>query len=381
MRDPSALALLFCAAAVIHCGAENPTTGVGSDHPGAPDAGRRGDDAASTSEPEASTDAAPRDEASPDAGPAIDAALLDAVTDASAALDLGSVDVGANDGGSVGPVSHRFLTGVSHQGPIAIVGKDGTLEWSYAPGTPESNDAWLLPSGNVVAAVRTGVRELTPTKQVVWEYIAPAGAEVHAVQPLPGDLFLVGESHPDGTSVIYEMDRMENMMRTIPITGLGTGVHDQFREVRKTPQGTYITSQQKGGGKAMEFDAQGKLLRTFPCGRFVGIRLPDGNTLISCGDDHRVIEVDAQNNVVWEVKENDIPGNPLAFAAGLQRLPNGNTVICNWQGHIDGGTSPQVFEITRDKKLVWQLRDARLGWISSIEILDPEGAVNGVVLR
>jgi hypothetical protein len=84
---------------------------------------------------------------------------------------------------------------------------------------------------------------------------------------------------------------------------------------------------------------------------------------------------------VWEVKENDVPGNPLAFASGLQRLANGNTVICNWQGHIDGGTSPQVFEITRDKKVVWEVRDAKLGWISNIQILDPEAAVNGVSLR
>ncbi len=292
-----------------------------------------------------------------------------------------SHDVIVPEADSAGPVSHRFLSSTSHEGPIAIVGKDGALEWSYATGTPESNDAWLLPNGNIVAAVRTGVREVTPAKQIVWEYIAPSGAEVHAVQPLPADLFLVGESHADGTSVIYEMDRAKKIARTIPITGIGSGVHDQFREVRKTPQGTYITSQQKGGGKAMEFDAQGKLLRTFPCGRFVGIRLPDGNTLLSCGDDHRVVEVDPQNAIVWELKENDVAGNPLAFAAGLQRLANGNTVICNWQGHIDGGTSPQVFEITRDKKVVWQVRDARLGWVSNIQILDPEAAVNGVPLR
>jgi hypothetical protein len=307
-----------------------------------------------------------------------------AIADARPGSDTGASDAGSKDatGPAIdsGPLSHRFLSSTSHLGPTQIISKDGTVEWSYASGTPESNDAWLLPNGNVVVAVRTGVRELTPTKQIVWEYVAPSGAEASSVQPLPGDMFLVGESHADGTSVIYEMDRTKKISVTIPIN-LGGGVHDQFREVRKTPQGTYITSQQKGGGHAMEFDATGKLLRTFPCGRFVGIRLPDGNTLISCGDDHRVIEVDLQNNIVWEVNEKDIPGNPLAFASGLQRLANGNTVICNWQGHIDGGTSPQVFEITRDKKVVWQVRDAKLGWVSTIQILDPEAAVNGVALR
>jgi hypothetical protein len=369
----AALAALF--AAGTHCGTADSPIGA------RPDAG-----------------AEMREAAPPvDAGAPVEERREPPTVDASADIEnhddvVGPEDAGSHDvtfshdvivpeADSAGPVSHRFLSSTSHEGPIAIVGKDGALEWSYATGTPESNDAWFLPNGNVVAAVRTGVREVTPAKQIVWEYIAPSDAEVHAVQPLPGDLFLVGESHADGTSVIYEMDRAKKIAKTIPITGIGSGVHDQFREVRKTPQGTYITSQQKGGGKAMEFDAQGKLLRTFPCGRFVGIRLPDGNTLISCGDDHRVVEVDPQNAIVWEVKENDVPGNPLAFASGLQRLANGNTVICNWQGHIDGGTSPQVFEITRDKKVVWEVRDAKLGWISNIQILDPEAAVNGVSLR
>ncbi len=90
-------------------------------------------------------------------------------------------------------------------------------------------------------------------------------------------------------------------------------------------------------------------------------------------DGHRVIEVDPQDRVVWEVKQDDIPGNALGFVAGLQRLPNGNTVICNWSGHGGAKDQPQVFEITRDKKVVWEVRDPRLNLISSINILDAGG--------
>jgi hypothetical protein len=103
--------------------------------------------------------------------------------------------------------------------------------------------------------------------------------------------------------------------------------------------------------------------------------------LIACGDEHRLVEVDPMDRVVWEVKENDIPGNRLGFVAGLQRLANGNTVICNWSGHSGLDSQPLVFELTRDKKLVWQVTDKRLNKISSIEILDPEAAVDGVMLR
>jgi hypothetical protein len=284
----------------------------------------------------------------------------------------------AGAGGDGGPVSHRFLNGFSDKGMLAIVNPDGTHAWEYTIGQAEANDAWLLPNGDVVLSFIAGAREVTPAKQTVWQYMAPAGAEVHSVQPLPGGLFLIGESHSDGTSFLYEMDRTTTISHTVKVT-LGGGAHGQFREIRKTPQGTYITSQLNG--KAMEFDATGKLLNTYPCGSFVGIRLPDGNTLISCGDDHRVIEVDPQNAIVWQVGQNDIPGNTLFFVAGLQRLPNGNTVVCNWPGHAGGSTQPQVLEITRDKKVVWQVRDASLGWISNIEILDPAASFNGTVLR
>jgi hypothetical protein len=174
------------------------------------------------------------------------------------------------------------------------------------------------------------------------------------------------------------MDRTTTISHTVKVT-LGGGSHGQFREVRKTPQGTYITSQLDG--KAREFDGNGVLLTTFPCGSFVGIRLPDGNTLISCGDEHRLIEVNPENAIVWQVGQNDIPGNTLFFVAGLQRLPNGNTVVCNWPGHAGGSSQPQVVEITRDKKVVWQVRDASLGWISNIEILDPAASFDGTVLR
>jgi hypothetical protein len=232
----------------------------------------------------------------------------------------------------------------------------------------------------VVFSFSKGVREVTPAKTTVWEYLVPSGCEAHACQPLPNDQFLIGEAHGDGTSYLYEMGRDKKITKTIPIKVTGAA-HDQFRQVRKTPAGTYIVTFQRTGGQAQEYDGTGKLLRSFPCGRFVGIRLPDGNTLIACGDDHRIIEVDAADKIVWEVKETDIPNNKLLFVAGLQRLANGNTVVANWGGHVGSVAAPQVFEITRDKKVVWEVKDAKLSYISSISILDSDALVEGEALR
>ncbi len=107
---------------------------------------------------------------------------------------------------------------------------------------------------------------------------------------------------------------------------------------------------------------------------FSGIRLSDGNTLIAAGDAHRLIEVDKEGKVVWEIKEKDLPDNPLRFIAGLQRLPNGNTMVCNWGGHGFIGQQPQIFEITRDKRVVGEVYDFKqFGTISGVFMLDVEG--------
>ena len=70
-------------------------------------------------------------------------------------------------------------------------------------------------------------------------------------------------------------------------------------------------------------DDRGRDKRDWP---FTGIRLADGNSLIGCTNGNRVIEVDTEGKIVWSVENGDI-GENLFDACGIQRLPNGNTVI------------------------------------------------------
>ncbi len=70
----------------------------------------------------------------------------------------------------------------------------------------------------------------------------------------------------------------------------------------------------------------------------------------------------------------ELPGAPLKFATGLQRLPNGNTVMTNWLGHGNLGTAPLLIEVTRDKKVVWTFADhATLKTLSSVHLFDVPG--------
>jgi hypothetical protein len=61
---------------------------------------------------------------------------------------------------------------------------------------------------------------------------------------------------------------------------------------------------------------------------------------------------------------------------GLQRLPNGNTVMSNWLGHGQFGKAPHLIEVTRDKRVVWTFSDHQtMKTVSSIQLLDVPGDV------
>lgn len=62
----------------------------------------------------------------------------------------------------------------------------------------------------------------------------------------------------------------------------------------------------------------------------------------------RVLEVDPRSQqIVWEYMDESRLHFFSSFIAGCQRLPNGNTLIC------EGGTG-RFFEVTMDKEVVWE---------------------------
>jgi len=261
---------------------------------------------------------------------------------------------------------------------VARVSAEGTIEWEYTLKHPQ--DCWLLPNGNYLFAHHFGAVEITPDKKIAWEYKAPENVEVDGCQPLPDGRVLVIEC---GTSRIVEVGRDGKVAREIKLeTTVPT--HNQFRGTRKTKDGHYFVCF-KGEGKIVELDGEGKVLRriSVPGDPHEVVPLPDGHLLVACGDAHKILELDAQEKVVWELNENDVPGNPLRLMTGCQRLPNGNTVFCNYLGHGHVGEQPCFFEVTRDKKLVWQFQDnAHFQTINQVQVLDVPGDVTkGEILR
>jgi hypothetical protein len=277
--------------------------------------------------------------------------------------------------------AHPFLCTDSAGGKIAVVSAEGKVEWEVAYTHPQ--DCWRLPNGNFLFCHVSGAIEMTRDKKIVWEYKAPEKTEVHACQPLPDGNVMVLEC---GTCRIVEVDRTGKIANEIklPVPPAAVKVHNQFRGARKTRDGRYLVSA-KGQNKVLELDRSGKMIRELPVPGDVHevVELPNRHLLVTCGDGHKVVELDPQGKIVWELNENDIPGHPLRLMAGLQRLPNGNTVFCNYLGHGHLGKQPHFFELTPDKQVVWEFGDhTHFKTINQIQLLDIPGDVTkGEILR
>ncbi len=58
--------------------------------------------------------------------------------------------------------------------------------------------------------------------------------------------------------------------------------------------------------------------------------------------------------IVWSIDQKELPGITLAWVTTLHVLPNGNIIVGNCHA---GEDNPQLFEVTREKKVVWQFKD------------------------
>jgi len=262
-------------------------------------------------------------------------------------------------------ITHTFLAHSPVQGKVYKIAANGDIAGVYTVGT-KGEDSWLLPNGHLLASNSGGVREIdTATGAITWEYKAGPGVEVHSCQPLPGDRVLICEC---GSKRLFEINRDMTIAHEIHLESTQPA-HKQFRLARKTDAGTYLVAY---GSDAVvrELDADGKVLQAFTPpprkngGVNGGFRLANGNTLVTGGYGAEVYEFDKDAHIVWTLTQADMPaGFNLHYLGTAQRLANGDTVLSNFEG------LPEVFEVTPEKKVVWQYHNDRMGWVSACLVL------------
>lgn len=262
-----------------------------------------------------------------------------------------------------------------------IVSDEGKVEWEYSTGT--CNDLWVLPNGNVLFNTGKGVLEVTRDKKVAFSYESPS--EIYACQRLANGNTFIGECNSGRLLEVDPSGKVVSELRLLP-EGKDGG-HLYMRNARKLSTGNYLVTHY-GEEVVREYATNGDVMMEIPApgGPHSAIRLPNGNTLIACGDlkkEPMVFEVDKEGKTVWKITKDELPGITLKFMAGLQRLPNGNTVMSNWVGHGEFGKAPHLIEVTYDKKVVWTFQDHQtMKTISSVQLLDvPCDPLSGEVLH
>ncbi len=267
-------------------------------------------------------------------------------------------------------VTYRVLA--ADKGKVTIVNQKGEVEWSV-DNRFDCHDISLLPNGNVLMPVsNTKIVEMAPDKTIVWTHESKPKApyagkiEIHGFQRLNDGNTMIAET---GNRRIIEVDKEGKIVKEIPITVERPDSHRDTRRVRKLDNGHYLACHE-GDGAVREYDETGKVVWTYKldlAGRkstpghqghgtqvFNAIRLPNGNTVIGGGNNNRVIEVNPAGDIVWSIDDKELPGIQLFSVTGIQALPNGNLIVGN--SHA-GPANPQIFEVTRDKKVVWQFKD------------------------
>jgi hypothetical protein len=245
-----------------------------------------------------------------------------------------------------------------------ILDEQGNLRWEYP--VPHPQDVWMLSNGNILTTYTHGVREVTRDQQVVWEYQTQAPNEIPNCQPLPDGNVLIGIV---GECRLIEVNRQGQIVHQVQLQTTVKEPHAQFRMCRKTPEGTYLVPF-TAEGAVREYDRDGQVVRTFPPrpSPVCALRLEDGHTLISAGG--MVTEYNRNGDTVWELTPNDIPDLNIGVFAGLQRLSNGNTIVCNWNTRDEGDREgAHIFEVTPDKRVVWQVTGDKLGQVAQCQLL------------
>ncbi len=265
---------------------------------------------------------------------------------------------------------------------LAITEANGDVLWSHktggqAKGHAGHHDVHMLPNGNILFhETWQDVKEITLGKKIVMDYDCATAngnqgkrVSVHAFARLPNGNTQIVES---GVGRVIDVDSSGKLKHSF---NLKPGGPMNSRWARATPQGTLLVCSEQPG-VVTEYNRKGEvgwdyLIKTRVYG---AIRLKNGNTLIASGSGNSVVEVTPEKKVVWEIK-GKVPGTniDLKWMTCLQERENGNFIVGNCHA---GPDNPQIFEITREKKVVWEYNEFELvgNGLACWQVLDGKAA-------
>jgi hypothetical protein len=243
---------------------------------------------------------------------------------------------------------------------VAIRNEAGEILWKQKIRGGQ-HDVHLLANGNILFQDDwRRIVEMTLDKKVVWSYDAGVmngnkgkGVEVHAFIRLDNGVTMIAES---GAKRLIFVNKEGKLIKKIDLKVDKPHVHRDTRLVRPLANGNWLVCHENDR-MVREYNDKSEVVWEYNVGHplYGAIGLRNGNYLIATGGGNSVIEVSKDKKIVWEIAKT-IPGTnkDMKWMTTLVERANGNLVIGNCHA---GEGSPQMFEISRDKKLLWEMKD------------------------
>ena len=271
---------------------------------------------------------------------------------------------------------------------------DGTKSWTYPAAT---RDGYVLGDGTIILTLSKSKRykggavvKICPdkTETLLWK---GTQSEVNSAQPTTDGNFVITEA--GNKPRLLEISPDGEIVLEFPLACQKENHHMQTRMARKLSDGTYLVPHLLDFA-VFHYDADGTILskldttargdsehkiHTWP---FTAIRHGEGQTLVCCTHGNRVVEFDRDGKIAWTLTNDDLPGDWLQDPCGAQVLPNGNIVVTSYAAGRADPHAPKLFEVTRDKKVVWKYTDGQQVGIHHFQVITTNGTkLPGPVLK
>ena len=252
-------------------------------------------------------------------------------------------------------IRHSFLICGNR---TVLINEDNKIVWQTKG---YGRDGFVLENGNILVSVANVAKEISRDGKLVWSYrLSKGNKELGTCVRLENGNTLVVERGVKPQ--LLEVGADGRIEVRVPLKPETSNAHMQTRMARKMPNGNYLVPHLLAFA-VKEYKPDGTVVRTIKTdlaelgGRkernwpFTAIRVGDGKILSNLTNGNKCVEFDSKGRVAWRLDNSHVDGR-LADPCGGQRLTNGNTIICSYGQKK--GDMPKIFEVTKDKKVVWE---------------------------
>jgi hypothetical protein len=248
---------------------------------------------------------------------------------------------------------------------LAKVNTQGEVVWEHKP-PGKVWDFVLLENDRIVYPIITDKQEVRcidfdARVQWSWAYRGEC-REIVNITRHRSQLIVSGQQPPQAIFLSFD----GKIQQRLPIPAKYKHHHGQLGNVYAVAENNYL-AQLWGEGTALEIDKNGKEIwrfqippygnRPYPVGTIQDLlRLDNGNTLIACGTQARLLEVTPAGTIVWEFDGSKHPELNFTNACALQKLNDGSILVTNFL-RGNSGRGAHAFRLSRQRKITWTFTD------------------------